>query len=49
MTAILRAIFGACLGAVISRLFRREDYFYAVLAVVAFAAVCILIVIQGGR
>lgn len=48
MTAILRAIFGACLGAVISRLFIRKDYFYAVLAVIAFIAVCVLIVMQGG-
>ena len=47
MTTIFRVIFGACIGAVISRLFRRKDYFYAVLAVIAFIAVCVLIVMQG--
>ena len=32
----MTAIFGACMGAVIYRLIRRDEYFHAVLAIVAF-------------
>lgn len=32
----MNAVFGACMGAVIYRLIKRDEYFHVVLAIVAF-------------
>ena len=33
----MNLLFGVCMGAIISRLVKQEEYWYAVLAIIAFA------------